>query len=200
MSFNMRPNVLLAAVMLFAVSPSNMATLVGHDRVSAFYPGFHRVGGDATALAANGVTRPIPDGVGVQDEIVIRKVRRLSASDAHDFNLAAAITLAPKNPTMHQYNRSFKIVYKGVASVCGHKAFAFVTINRIMIPDVPDLKKLGIWNTMTVTYDEINTHIVALFDRDVWDAVYARLYYPGMEKTQAPELARFTSNYCVQPD
>lgn len=176
-----------------------MATLVGRDRVSAVYPGFHKVPGfysDATALAVNGPERIVPGCCGVQDAIVIRKVRTLTLAAARGFDMSLALAITPKNPTMKRYSHFVKTVYEGSATVCGHRAFAFITINSIVIPEMLDPahpQKLT-----TESYDMLNTHVVSVFERDVWDADYARVYSPGIEKTQLRSLVRFTSNYCVQ--
>ena len=86
-----------------------MAATVGHDRVTATYPGFHLVKGDTTALAANGPDRKIPGGYGRQDAIVTRKVTTLVLSQARAFDINGALLIATKYERREGFNQTVKL-------------------------------------------------------------------------------------------
>lgn len=177
--------------MLLAAFQNPMAALIGHDRVTASYPGFHKVEGDTRVLAAIGADRNRDGGGGSQDGIIIQKVGTVSEQAAKHFDVNAAIAIAPNNPMMTRFTTAAPVVYTGTATVCGHRAVAFISLNTITIPN---------YQAPPTTFKEINTHVVAVFGREVWHADYARLYDPAVLRTQAKALIAFTSNFCVQPN
>lgn len=184
-------NLLMAGILLLAAFQNPMAALIGHDRVTASYPGFHKVEGDTRVLAAIGADRNRDGGGGSQDGIIIQKVGTVSEQAAKHFDVNAAIAIAPNNPMMTRFTTAAPVVYTGTATVCGHRAVAFISLNTITIPN---------YQAPPTTFKEINTHVVAVFGREVWHADYARLYDPAVLRTQAKALIAFTSNFCVQPN
>ena len=185
-------NALLFATVLTANGISgNMAAMVGHDRVTATYPGFHLVNGDSTALAANGTDRKMPNGYGRQDAIVIRKVATLAANQASAFDLNDAQLIATKyedREGSHQTVQLHPFISQAKIAVCGHPAFGFSRTEHITMP---------IYDAPSISWADFDTFVVALVGRDVWQAEYTRLYTPSLEE-EATSLITFTSKFCVQ--
>jgi hypothetical protein len=120
-----RVNALLIAAALTTAAAGNMAAMVGRDRVTATYPGFHLVTGDTTALAANGQDRKMSNGYGSQDAIVIRKVAALSATQAQAFGLDDALQVAAKYERREGFHQTVKLqpfANQQKITVCGHGA------------------------------------------------------------------------------
>jgi hypothetical protein len=172
-----------------------MAALVGRDRVTATYPGFQKTEGDISALAANGPDRPISGGSGQSDAIIIRKVATLTAADAASFDQFAAQQLATKSAHRMAYDTVKTEGFENPKTfhVCGNPGYAFTRLEHNSLQHAP---RPGFSNA-PMTWTNLDTYVLMLVGRDVWQAEYERAYEPGLER-KAAALIQFTANFCVQ--
>lgn len=171
-------------------SAGHMAALVGRDRVTATYPGFHIVRGDSTSLAANGADRKMPNG-GRQDAIVIRKVATLTANQARAFDLNDAQLIATRHAHREGFQQTVQLhpfIGQEKVVVGGHPAYGFARTEQIIMP---------FYDAPSISWTDFDTFVVALVGRDVWQAEYTRLYVPPLEE-RVTSLITFTSKFCVQ--
>ena len=174
-------NSLLFAAAIFMGHP---AALIGNDRVSADYPGFHQIHGDVRALALVGTDEPLPHGGGgLQDGVVIRKLdAKLLPSQ---FSLQRAIAVTPK---WLEFVDSVRVAGGWKVDVCGNPAFGFLTIDDVTIP---------MYASKPLNSTHIHAHVVAMIGNALWHADYYRLYSPTLEKN-GRSLVAFASRFCVQ--
>jgi hypothetical protein len=176
----------LAVLLLGASGSGSMAALVGPDRVSATYPGFHRVTGDIATLAAvrdSGVRWATHGGYSVQDAIEIRNVTRLSSPAAPAFDMRAAVRIGS----------SVRGVYPGpvtnrrAVSACGLPGFGFTTVGKSIATVAPNADP------------NLTAHVLVVVGTDVWQAEYTRIYdHAGLERTVGPEMIAFAAHFCIQ--
>lgn len=181
----------MVAVLTAGGATGNMAAMVGHDRVTASYPGFHLVKGDATALAASGPDRKMRNGWGRQDAIVVRKVATLTASQALAFDLDDARRIATRHERREGFQQTVQLhpfIGEEKIVACGRLAFGFARMEHITMP---------VYDAPQVSWTDFDIFVVALVGRDVWQVEYTRLYAPSLEE-MVNSLIAFTSTFCVQ--
>lgn len=168
-----------------------MAALIDGYHVTAVYPGFHKVEGDASALAANGVNRRMSNGWGSQDAIVIRRIAILDAKQSAAFDFDEALKLAGKYEHRMGFGQtvaSQPFANRTKTKVCGSAGYGFTKIEHITQP---------VFNSNPVDWTDFSTFVVALIGSNVWLAQYTRLYEPELG-VRVADLITFTSNFCVK--
>jgi hypothetical protein len=183
----------LFAVMVAAATlgQGQMAALIGHDHVTAVYPGFHKVEGDATALGAVGANRRMANGWGEQDAITVRKVATLTKEQVATFGFSNALEVAERYEDRAGFGQ--KVTSQPFSNltrttVCGNEAYGFSRAKHIVQPIV---------DSNPVDWTDFDTFVVAVIGPNVWQAEYTRLYEPGLY-AKAAQLIAFTSNFCVK--
>lgn len=178
---------MLSLLLATSISASQMAALIGNDRVTATYPGFRRTPGDTTALAANGQTRE-----GMTDSIVIRKIATLSRSQTASFDMSEARKLALSHAHLMGYTDELSRTVLGEesSSVCTHPAYGFV-LKRQM--------RLHLYGGGDQEWAQADTYVLTLVGNDLWEAAYERTYGASVDR-EIPMLIKFTGNFCVQPN
>jgi len=176
---------LLLALLLSAnVDSARMAALIGNDRVTASYPGFRRMQGDTTALAANGKTRD-----GMTDSVIIRKVAVLSPAAASEFTLRTAQRIALTSPHTASFvdELSRTVLLEQKTTACKRPAYGLVVKRKMRMHTVDG----------TQDWVQADTYVLELVGRDVWQATYERTYAADIESSMQ-SLIRFTGNFCVE--
>lgn len=184
-------NILALTLAVATAGPGQMATLIGRDQVTAAYPGFHKVEGDASALAASGTDRHMPNGWGKQDAIVIRRIATLGKKQTATFDLTEAQKLAAQyedRSDSWQTVAAQPFAHQTKVSVCGWPAYGFSRVEHIT---------QAVLNTKPVDWTEFDTFVIVVIGQNVWRAAYTRLYEPGLEG-RAAQLITFASNFCVK--